>query len=113
VVAQINIDRKMALKEWHREALARLLARSERLLAIPKTARYIDPRLGADPSSGKPLYDEYAEVCDHARSDFPELVDHIPSWEYELSLDGSLRREDLASLHQAIKRLIGLVGVGA
>jgi hypothetical protein len=78
-----------------------------RLLATP--AKYIDSRLGEEPTSGKPLFLRFAEVCDHVRADAPALTPSIPSRNYKPDEAGSFRRNDLVSLLSDINAVLSLI----
>ena len=88
---------------WYTDRFAEMRASIELLLDSP--AKYLDSELTAEPTSGKTLYERYAEFRQAFRADFEVYSHRIPSADYSTDQIGGLRREDLIKLDQDIASL--------
>ena len=103
------MNREAALLQWHRNTLNGSL--SEIDILVQKPAKYLDPDLSIEPSTGEYLYERVAKLREHLMVDFPSVSAHIPAMNYKLPDDpgGSLNRDDLRQLRADVLTVLQIV----
>jgi hypothetical protein len=105
------MDLKPLLLDSYRQTISKFRAQTETLFESP--AKYLDPELSVEPSTGIRLYDRVRDVRASFVKDFPQLAATLPSMKYQPTgsclPDGSLDRTDLRALMSDLDKFARLL----
>lgn len=102
-----------ALIQWHQQTLNGFLKEIDHLMHHP--AKYLDPDLSREPSTGKSLYERAEIERRQVVKDFPALgAADVPAMHYRFptGLGESLDREELKRLRGDVQTLLHYVRPG-
>ena len=104
-------ERETVLLDYYRETADRFRAEAEKLVQSP--AKYLDPELSAEPSTGIRLYDRVQRMRAKFVTDFAQRAAPVPPMDYRPTgdslPDGSLDRNELRMLMTDLDTFVRLL----